>query len=114
MVRGQRRFDALRLSKACQLAGLMLTLALGFTSTATAAPPGYHECSSRYWGAGAMNVSVKNIGCSSAHYVLLGGLDRHLNLRRGGFKCHRERNAENVVWLYWCYSGPMRLFFNTY
>lgn len=88
---------------------LMFALAPG----ALAAPSGYHECPSRFWGAGAMNLSVKNIRCSLAHHVLLRGLDRHRNLRRGEFKCRRERNAENVVWLYWCRGGQQRLFFNT-
>jgi hypothetical protein len=87
---------------------------LAMAPSAVAVPGGYHECPSRFWGAGAMNLSVKKISCASAHHVLMGGLDSHRNLRRGGFKCHRERNAENVVWLYWCYSGVQRLFFNTF
>jgi hypothetical protein len=88
-------------------------VALAVAPAAGADLSGYRECPSRYWGAGAMNLQVKNIRCSSAHYVLLGGPDRRRNLRRGGFKCRRERNAENVVWLYWCLSGNKRLFFNT-
>jgi hypothetical protein len=104
-------FAAMRTTYAA-LAAVLATLAL--SSVARAAPPGYQDCSSRYWAAGSFEVAVRHMSCASASYVLQGGLAPHHNLRRGGFKCSRERNAENVVWVYFCHSGSRRLFFDTY
>jgi hypothetical protein len=97
----------------CLVVVLALALVAAAGTVAQAAPPGYHGCSSRYGAAGAFEVAVRNMRCSSAKFMLEGGLDQHLNLRRGGFRCHRERNAENVLWVYFCRSSYRRLFFDT-
>jgi hypothetical protein len=93
--------------------GLALIALEAVGSTAKAGPPGYRDCSSRYWAGGVSEVAVRNMTCSSAAHVLRGGFTSQHNLRRGGFRCTRERNAENVLWVNFCHSGSKRLFFDT-
>jgi hypothetical protein len=80
---------------------------------AQAAPNGYQSCP-QGGAAGAFVLSVRNMKCSSAVHILEGGLEAHHNLRRGHFRCHRERNAENVLWVYFCHNSYHKLFFDTY
>jgi hypothetical protein len=71
------------------------------------------QCSDAYWGGGAFNLSVYRLTCQEGARISEGGFRPHsLTTRVGGFRCRRQRNAENLVWVYTCsrYTGEGVLF----
>jgi hypothetical protein len=86
------------------LAGVWGGLALA--SVALAAPPlsRWHQCPNSTAGNTQVVLTYK-LSCRDALDVAKQGVRRSYGVwftRTGGFRCTRQRNAENVVWLYTC------------
>lgn len=100
----------------------ILAIAIGLlalASSAIAAPPlsRWHQCPTSAYAGDVEVVLTYKLSCQDALRVAKHGVKRSHGAwftRTGGFRCNRQRNAENVVWLYTClrHSGRQGFFDN--
>jgi hypothetical protein len=70
----------------------------------------WHSCPQRYWsGSKVIYLQVHHATCRYGKRVAKHGFRPHtLRTRVGNFRCTKQRNAENVVWVYECYRHHQR------
>ncbi|HEY5320622.1 MAG TPA: hypothetical protein VIJ76_07080 [Galbitalea sp.] len=100
---------------------LVLVAAVGtlvMASTALAAAPlsRWHQCPNSIYSSTQVVLTYK-LSCRDALSVAKHGVRRSRGAwftRTGGFRCTRQPNAENVVWLYTClrHNGQQGFFDN--
>jgi len=80
---------------------ITLIAGLAFVGSASASIDVSHwrDCNPQRW---PVTLLTHNLSCTDAMRVARGGFGSRWKTRVGGFRCTRERNAGNVVWLYTC------------